>query len=397
MNRKIFLFIIITLSLLAFFGLSIISDSSLDYFFLLTIFLLTFPKFHGKNTYSTYVLLYAFFVLLSCLYSWRYNGQGIIKLIGHSYDYIAVIFIFVIEKYKLTSKEVITVLEKCAIFFCICYILQWLIYPEILFSGAEDENAITVNQFRLRMPGSILCYFLLIYAINNYILTKQIKNVGYAIIAFFPILMQGFRSLLALTILASILIIPFVLRSFKKSLIYFFLGFIVLLASIGTSLVQSKIEEMNERQERNESFDNDDYIRFLSFNYYYNQQFIKPYETIIGGGIPADDKSSYFKQISYAADNFGFYWIDLGVVGLSMIIGVPAVLMLIVMYILCMWRCKEPQIQFVRFTLFIVLLGSIFTSMELYRKGNLLLLSYFLYLEYIYHKEIRISKCKKAK
>ena len=86
-------------------------------------------------------------------------------------------------------------------------------------------------------------------------------------------------------------------------------------------------------------------------------------------------------------DQNGFYWDDLGVIGLGLVIGFPAAILLILLYVVCMWKCKEPDIQYVRFTLFVVLVGSIFTTRELYREGNILLLSFFLYLEYKYHAE----------
>ena len=101
--------------------------------------------------------------------------------------------------------------------------------------------------------------------------------------------------------------------------------------------------------------------------------------------------TAYTKRINFARNNYSFRWTDLGIVGLSMIIGIPAVLILVLIYLRCIWLCKEPEIQFVRFTFLIVLLGS-GTTAEMYREGNILLLSFFLYLEYKYHKELKISK-----
>lgn len=80
-----------------------------------------------------------------------------------------------------------------------------------------------------------------------------------------------------------------------------------------------------------------------------------------------------------------------------MVIGMPAVILLVFMYLYCMWKCKEPRLQYIRFTLFVVLFGSIITSMELYREGNILLLSLFLYIEYKYHMEQKfVDRLKKV-
>ena len=143
-----------------------------------------------------------------------------------------------------------------------------------------------------------------------------------------------------------------------------------------------------ERQENNQTFANDDYIRVIEFDYFWNQQFIKPYEKIIGGGNPVDPDSRYGNSFQAVELQRNLYWVDLGIVGLSMVIGIPAVLCLVYLYVRCIWRCKEKQIQYIRFTFFIVLIGSIITNMELYREGNLLMLSLFLYIEYKYHQTI---------
>ena len=300
----------------------------------------------------------------------------------------------------MSSKEAEDLFVKIALCFCFCYILQYIISPTVLFSGAGDENKMNALKYRVRMPGSISGYFLLLYAINKYLLgekRKRNKYIFYALIAFVPIIIQGFRSLVMLTILAVFLIIPFVLRNGKKTIIYSILGAVSVLVVSSTSLVQTKIDEMIDRQERNETFENEDYIRFQSFDYYWNEQFIKPYEKFVGGGVPADYKSTYSKDIRNAIDYYRFYWMDLGIIGLSMIIGIPSVLIIVFIYLYCMWKCKEPRLQYIRFTLFVVLFGSIVTSMELYREGNILLLSLFLYIEYKYHMEQKfVDKLKEV-
>ena len=126
-------------------------------------------------------------------------------------------------------------------------------------------------------------------------------------------------------------------------------------------------------------FDNENYIRYSELDYYWNEYFTKPGEKIFGGGVPVDMSTKYRKDIYY--NNYAFT--DLGLVGLGLIIGFPAVLLLVLCYVKCIWRFKEPKFQYLRFTLLLVLLGSLFTNAELYRTGNILLFSLFLYVEYI--------------
>ena len=389
----------LVLLLLDFFGLKIIHYKSLDYVFLSIILIMAIPAIQVKGTYPYLIIGYCIFVLLSCLYSWRFNEQGLITVIGHSYNYFALLFFFVLLWTNLSSKEAEDLFVKIALCFCFCYILQYIISPTVLFSGADDENKMNALKYRVRMPGSISGYFLLLYAINKYLLVekrKRNKYIFYAVIAFIPIIIQGFRSLVILTLMAGFLIIPFVLRSGKKTLVYSILGAVSVLFAASTSLVQTKVDEMIDRQEQDQTFENEDYIRFRSFDYYWNEQFTKPYEKLIGGGVPSDSKTSYYKKIRHVKDHLRFFWVDLGIIGLSLVIGMPAVILLVFMYLYCMWKCKEPRLQYIRFTLFVVLFGSIFTSMELYRDGNILLFSLFLYIEYKYHAEQKfVEKLKK--
>lgn len=381
---------LMTLVLLGFFGLKIIDYGGTDFVYLFLVISLAIPVFFAKGSYQKMIRWYLLFVMVSCCSSWALNGQNPILVIGRSYDYFALLFFFYLVKADLSSKETIKVMEMLALTFCIGYIVQWLIYPTVIFSQV-DFFTNEAGKYRARMTGSICCYFLLMYSINKFLLKKDWIYAVYGVFAFIPIIIQGFRTLVALSAVSAFLMIPFVLRSGRKTIFYSLLGAVVSVAIFSTSLVQSKMDEMISRQERDQTFENDDYIRVLAFDYYWNQQFKRPAEKILGGGRPVDNSTSYTKRINIARNSYGFRWTDLGIVGLSMIIGIPAVLMLVLIYIRCIWLCKEPEIQFVRFTFLIVLLGS-GTVAEMYREGNILLLSFFLYLEYKYHKELKISK-----
>ena len=198
-----------------------------------------------------------------------------------------------------------------------------------------------------------------------------------------PIIIMGFRTLTTLAAAFSFLMIPFVARSGRRTIVYSILAGSLTVAALQTHLVQSKLEEMGRRQ-KGLAYAQEDYIRFREFDYYWNDYFKKPGEKVIGGGVPVDTTTKYRKYINENK----FAWTDLGLLGLSMIIGIPAVLLLIILYLICLWRLKTPQLQYLRFTLLIVLLGSLLTTSELYRDGNIILFTLFLYIEYDRHRRI---------
>lgn len=89
------------------------------------------------------------------------------------------------------------------------------------------------------------------------------------------------------------------------------------------------------------------------------------------------------------ANSMGLWWVDLGLIGLSYVIGIPTVLILVLLVLYCFHNSRSPDLCFIRCTLIVVFLGSIITSMEIYRSGNLIILSLLFYCSY--------AKCSKEK
>lgn len=382
------------LLLLSFYGLNteLLTGNYTKYLLFTLLLVLCYDSIQIRTKYSKPIIIFAFFVLLSCLYSSFFNDQKFYFVLASSYQYFSLLFFFYLVGRRLSYLETERVIKLISITFCFAYIIQWLIYPVAIFSTALDTININDEVFRLRMPGSICCYCLFFYGLNRFLLRKRIEFVYYMILGFIPILIQGFRSLIFLTLVSFFILIIFVYRQSTKVVVYCLLGIAFVSALLNTSLGQQKMNEMLERQKLDQTFDNEDYVRYQSFDYYWNYQFNKPYEKVIGGGVPSDPDSKYYKQIERVKQYQHLWWVDLGLVGLVLIIGIPAVLLLVYLYVICIWRCKAPRLQFIRFTLLVVLMGSIFTSMELYRNGNILIFSLLLYSEYIYNVENKNKK-----
>lgn len=374
--------LLITLLFISCFGLIILDFRGLKYIYTFFLFY-SCLKYKGKAPYKKAILLYAFFVLCSCIYSAIYNHQFLIRLIGRTYEYWGILFVFIIMSYKPSILQLEKVIKCLSIIFCLCYLIQWIIYPINVFRGSLDELNIGNDVFRMRMSGSICAYCLYFYGINRYVQYHKNKNLIYSFLGFLPIIIMGFRSLTTLTLIFTFAMIPFITRKKSKTIMAYIFGIILISAISQLGIVQSKIDEMLDRQESGQTFDNKDYIRYIEYEYFTEVVFTKPMERLLGGGNPIDESTSYYQIMYDAADRLHFYWQDLGIVGLSFIIGIPAVILLIWVVLRCIFQCKSPNLQYIRFTLLTVLLGSIFTSMELYRTANLLIISLYICLIYI--------------
>ena len=381
------------------FGVVFLNVYALNYVFVLILFIFAFIERKKKHEYAKLIFVYLFFILLSCLYSTLFNGQNIVKTIVASYPCLGVLSYFIAAHYKLTSEKLILTIKIICIAWCCSYLLQWLIYPTILFATALNEVNITDDEFRMRMPCSICAYLLFFWGINGLVSRKNIrKNILYTLLGFLPILIMGFRSLTVLAVLCAILLITFVTKKFFKSIMFgiSFL-FLIYLSYNNIPIVHNKVNEMVERQEAGQDFSNSDYIRYIEYNYFTETIFVKPAERFFGGGYPVmDNSTAYGRKMYDSSYNYSMYWVDLGLIGLSFIIGISAVCLLIWMAFLMIKKCSAKDLQFIRFALLVVLVGSIVTSMELFRQGNLLIVGIILYyIENQYIPKNRIIKHQK--
>ena len=285
----------------------------------------------------------------------------------------------------MSSKQILNCLIFLSILYTIGYIVQWLVYPFPIFDVADNE-ARSLVEYRIRIPGSLCAYVLFFYGINKYMEEKKLKYIVYTVLASFPIIVMGFRTLTFLAVLFAFAMIGFVKHKLTKILYYLLFFGLVAYGASQTPIVQDKIAEMMQRQEDDQTFDNPDYIRWIAYDYFTQQFFDKPGEQLLGGGVPAGS-TRYAKALSDIAHVSKLYWMDLGLVGLSWLIGVPAVLLLVYLYLWCAWQCKSPSLQFIRFTSLLLVFGSLLTTMELYRAGNILLFSFLLCYQYKYNIE----------
>lgn len=385
-KRKHIEILFLTLLFISCFGFILLEFRIFKYLFTI-ILIYSGLTFKENAPYKRLILIYTSFVFISCIYSTIYNHQNIIRVIGNSYTYLGFLFTFIIMKYKPTSIQLEKAIKYLSIIFCCCYLLQWLIYPINIFTGSLDETNINTTQFRMRMSGSICAYCLFFYGINKFILYKHKKNLLYTLLGFLPIMIMGFRSLTAAATVFAVLMIVFVTRSVAKTIIWLIIGSILLIAVSQLNIVQTKINEMVERQESGQTFENDDYIRFLEYEYFDEQFFTKPGEHFWGAGVPADKTTTYYRNMDDAIERLQYYWVDLGLIGLSYIIGIPAVLLFCGIICDCIRKASSVQFQYIRFTLLTVFIGSIVTSMEVFRTGNILIISLYLCLIYVSNKE----------
>ena len=376
------------LFLVFFWGISFFQKGFFIWFGFFIMIYSTYRTYDKKDRFERTIVYYCIFVFLSCIYSWLFNHQPLRLALAYSYHFFGVLFYFVVKRYSPSINESIKFLKIIMILTTICYLIQWIIYPTVIFNGSMSEFDITDNFFRMRFYCSFLFYLLFLYGINKYVQNHKLIYLAYSAAGLLPIIIMAFRSLIAMTFFSMVLtVIAITKRNATSYIKYIILGSILVYASLQVPMVQEKMDEMTSRKESEQTFSNDDYIRNLALAYYTTEFSENISMWVLGGGHPQigvdDSPKNNYQRIFSEGFSLYMFWNDLGLIGLSFIIGIVSVLLLIFLCIKTMYDCKFEELQFIRFGIFCVLIATIITSMELYRNGNLVVLGLLFYIVHL--------------
>jgi hypothetical protein len=283
--------------------------------------------------------------------------------------------------------------------FCICYLVQYIVYPTIIFSGARVMEDVSAQGLRMRLTGQGLSSLGYFYALTNVLNKDKKDKITYIILmalCFGVIFLMGFRTMLAFIVILTFAGIIKV-NGFNWKLVRYAMAIaIVVNLSLQTKVVSNVLDQMAERQE-NENLDNEDYIRITQMVYFTQMHFNSVGEYIIGSGVPSMgvDSSTYGKKMEKLQSD-GINWVDWGLLSLSWIIGIPAVLMMI-FYSFKVILLKLPIDYFYLKIWFIYLIASSFTTMEFYRPGNFIVQAMALYIAEKAHNQWNSNRNLKNK
>ncbi|RZF58945.1 hypothetical protein [Sphingobacterium corticibacterium] len=278
------------------------------------------------------------------------------------------------------------------VIFCFCYLLQYIIYPTVLFRGAQEDFS---HDVRIRLAGQGIVSLGFFLSLNRLLVTDRLKLKYLAIMSACVgvMILMGFRTvLLALLIISFVMVIT--IKGFNFRLTLYLLGFLIIGGFFSQMpFVQDKIQAMQERQET-DNMSNDNYIRVLQLEYYLNEHFKDSKEFVFGSGIPAlNDNGNYSKYMNILLDS-GLTWVDFGLFSISWLIGIPTVLMMIWYSIMCVSKRVSVNNRFLGFWFLFLLLIS-FTTAEFFRSGNFVIQSVVFYYIELANKSYLFSMYEK--
>lgn len=372
-NRKLFVFIFIQIQMM---GLVFVPSSFAKALVLLTLFL-TVVKGYRKGCLFIKPFVFLFlFCLVNMFSCYLLRGQTPIQfLIGKEFtNMLPILSFFSIASFKLSDEKVEKTLIVLSSFFVCCYLLQYLVYPISIFVNA-NENAVAANA-RPRIPGQALLSIAFFYYLGKICDKWKWKYVIILLMALLCLLIMGFRSQLGVLFGVAGLFVIKRNRLTGKLLLYAVVGFAGLIALSQVSVAQNKINQMIERGQR-DNFNNEDYVRILSYRYFTINAPNNKFEKYMGIGLP-NPNSKYGQKIQELKDRH-IIWADWGLIGLAWVLGIPGTLC-IVWYAMKAFLLKVDKRYYYLKYWFLFIVFASFLTREIYRDGAFAVQGLVLYL-----------------
>lgn len=342
---------------------------------------LFYSLFQAKRVVKSYnkpfVLLFVFCTINMIICFYNREQTPFEYIIGKEFtNILGLLVLFAIPAFKLKDYQVEQSLVVVAAIFILCYFVQYLIYPISLFTE-EKNNLVEAMSTRFRMPGSCLIHLSFFYYLNRLIKKITLKNTIFFSISFLCLLILGFRLQIAVIILASGMMIIKYHGLTVKLFLYIFVSVVFLNIVLQSNIAQYKINQMIERNEK-DNFNNEDYVRLKSWDYYVNIAPNNLVEKIFGIGLP-NPNSLYGKTIQ-DLKSYHIIWADWGVIGLAWVLGIPAVLCMLWYVLLAFFkRISNKDDYYLQFWIISLFLFSLMTR-EFFREGCFAIQSTVLYI-----------------
>lgn len=378
-SKKLFVFMLIQIQMM---GFVLIPSGVVKTVLLLTLCYTVIKGRKKENVFTTPLKWFFFFCFVNMLSCYYFRGQTPLQfLIGRDFTNMLPIFVvFAIPAFNLSDEKVEKTLTVLCSFFVCCYLLQYLVYPMSIFVNG-NEDAIASNA-RPRIPGQALLSLAFFYHLGKVCDKWRWNHVCVTFLSLLCLLILGFRSQLAVLVVVTGIYIIKRNRLSGKLVVYIILGILGLFAMSQTPIAQNKINQIMDRNET-QNFDNDDYVRIRTYNYYTQIAPYNQFERIMGIGLP-NPNCKYGRVIQELKEHH-IVWADWGLLGMAWVLGYPGTLC-IIWYALYAFGLKvDKRYYYLKYWFLFMVLCSVFTR-EIYRDGAFAIQGIVLYLLSQAHK-----------
>lgn len=361
--------------------------SNLHCFLLICFFLWGFKLV--KNM-QTFYLIFLIAIFCNCTSSYLFRGQSYSISFFAYYQlwYLFFFFALALSRFRLYTTE--KLLKWIILTVVVIYYVQLIIFPKVIWGNAGAEW-VADNDLYFRglvVGGESAVSLGYLFFLNKYLVEKKKSNLILMIVCAIPFFIRGYRIMIMGAVMSTLLL--YLKSQNNKNIFKLFLKLsVVAIIFVGIVLVlyqyvpiiQSSLDSLQERAgESNQTFNNDDYIRMVSINYYYTCFFKSPIELFFGAGMIGNHGpvADVFAKLML----YNYNLTDWGLIGLSWYAGIPVVLCIVYYLIRGILQQIPKQYLYINAWFLYLLIVSI-TDPEMYQHYSFLIQSILLYMLYL--------------
>jgi hypothetical protein len=217
------------------------------------------------------------------------------------------LFYFLLHQLKVKPKDLEWIFIALGIFYIGIYLLQFSVFPRILFDGYVRSSRGTI---RIYLPGFSYMVIAFFFGIQYFFRTNKFKHFLLVLLTAIIFVLIGGRQTLAIVILITVIF----LIVDKKIKSRFFIGFLGLVGVVAIFLIFQGVFEAIILESRSDANLGDDYIRLKTAEYFLTDFFKSPFAYITGNGMYFNT-SAYGKEIGYNMVHNHFVIGDIGIIG----------------------------------------------------------------------------------
>jgi hypothetical protein len=330
-------------------------------------------RYFYRKKFSVGIGLILAGTILSIVSAYLFHHQSPALTVWAQKGLFFYLFYNVLHMFRVSDKKLIELISLMGIIFAVCYLLQYVAFPKIIFNVRQgmDRGAI-----RIFLPGSSFMYTAYFISFQYVLYKKNMKHILLVLLYLTIVVFTGTRNTMAMVALVSFLgiIISKKVKS-KHVLLLLFIGCGISVFFVFYEMFMGLIE-MSFEQTDNAEED----VRAKATEFFLTTFMPNKACYILGNGM-YHGAAAYGRQVMGYMALYGYYMGDIGFIGEYVKYGAIFVLGVLVSFI--KWFSVKPSIKhtFIRYVLFFYVLSLFFGGGWAYEPSIVILCCMFYLLD----------------
>jgi hypothetical protein len=253
------------------------------------------------------IILIAIAVIMSMFMAYfAFNQNFAISLYAQRDIYFYLVY-FTLHVLHIEKKELQRLIIFFGLLYFVLYLVQFFAFPTELFDIGMREERGTIRIYLEGSGYAMISYFMCLQIFYS---TNKFKYLLLAIVFFIPIILFGARSGISTMLLGTIVQLILSKRVKSRALIVF----LVLLAIVPTIYLFQDVFAGVLTAQKIESAQGSENIRIVAAQYFMLEFMPNDLAYITGIGAPSD-RSSLGQMTTLLSKRYGFYLVDIGLIG----------------------------------------------------------------------------------